>query len=266
VLALPRAGTGSPDKVMANVIQSLVADLNRLAILLDVDGSVLDLAPTPQAVRVPPALLKTLARLAPRIDGALAFVSGRTIEDLDRLFAPLQLPAIGCHGAELRLLGRAPRYPSGSSPLDSTIRRKLASIAAVAPGILAEDKGYSLALHYRLAPDQEAVVRDAAAAVCADQPTGSLELLPGKLMVEIKPVGFNKGSAVRELMKYHPFAGRRPVFIGDDVTDQTVFGVMPDFGGLSISVGNMPEVDYQFDRPESVRDWLDELSYYSKTP
>ena len=191
-------------------------------------------------------------------------MSGRKIGDLDRLFTPLQLPAIGGHGAELRLNGRASRDPPRASPLDSTLKRQLAGIATVAPGVLAEDKGYSLALHYRLAPDQETIVRDAAAAVCADQPEGLVELLPGKLMVEIKAAGFNKASAVRELMKHRPFAGRRPVFIGDDVTDQAVFAVMPDFDGVAISVGEMPGIEYHFDRPESVRDWLEELSYRSK--
>jgi trehalose 6-phosphate phosphatase len=91
-----------------------------------------------------------------------------------------------------------------------------------------------------------------------------VELLPGKLMVEIKPVGFNKATAVRELMTHRPFAGRRPVFIGDDVTDEAVFAVMPDFDGVAISVGEMPGVEYHFDRPQSVRDWLEELSYLSK--
>lgn len=249
---------------MPNVIPSLAADLDRLAILLDVDGSILDLAPTPQAVRVPPALPKVLARLSRRVDGALAFVSGRKIDDLDRLFAPLQLPAIGGHGAELRLNGRAPRDPRRTSPLDPTLKRQLAGITTVAPGVLAEDKGYSLALHYRLAPEHEAFVRDAAAAVCADQPTGLVELLPGKLMVEIKPVGFNKASAVRELMTHRPFTGRRPVFIGDDVTDQAVFALMPDFDGVAISVGKMPGMEYHFDRPASVRDWLAELSRHGK--
>jgi trehalose 6-phosphate phosphatase len=249
---------------MPNVIPSLAADLDRLAILLDVDGTLLDLALTPQAVRVPPALPKALARLSGHIAGALALVSGRTIDDLDRLFAPLHLPAIGGHGAELRPNGRAPRHPPRASPLDSTLKRELAGIATVAPGVLAEDKGYSLALHYRLAPDQETIVRDAAAAVCADQPEGLVELLPGKLMVEIKAAGFNKATAVRELMMHRPFADRRPVFIGDDVTDQAVFAVMPDFDGVAISVGEMPGIEYHFDRPESVRAWLEELSRHSK--
>ena len=178
---------------MPNVIPSLAADLDRLAILLDVDGTILDLAPTPQSVRVPPALPKALARLSRRVDGALAFVSGRKIDDLDRLFAPLQLPAIGGHGAELRLNGRAPRDPPRASLLDSTLKRQLAGIATVAPGVLAEDKGYSLALHYRLAPEQETIVRDAAAAVCADQPDGLGRIAAGQVDGRDQAGGIQQG-------------------------------------------------------------------------
>ena len=130
------------------------------------------------------------------------------------------------------------------------------------PGIILEDKGYSLALHYRLAPDKERAVRDAAAAVCAGLDGRSIELLPGKLMVEIKQTGFTKATAVRELMTYAPFADRRPIFIGDDVTDLGVFEILPDFDGIGVSVGlTVPGVQACFERPTDVRHWLEQISH-----
>src|SRR5919197_2961478 len=174
------------DKVMSNPVLSLPAALNQFAILLDVDGTILDLAPTPREVFVSHALRDTLARLWERTGGALAFVSGRPVSELDLIFSPLQLPAIGGHGAELRALPgatpEAPRLP----PLDPVVKRRFAAIAEAGPGIVLEDKGYSLALHYRLAPDKERVVREAAAEICASLGESPIELLPGKLVVEIK--------------------------------------------------------------------------------
>src|SRR5262249_54213013 len=146
-----------------------------------------------------------------------------------------------------------------SPPLDPRIKQRFASIAQLGPGILLEDKGYSLALHYRLAPEKETLVRAKAAEVQASLPSESIEILPGKLMLEIKPVGFTKGTAVRELMAHAPFAGRRPIFIGDDVTDTTVFAIMPEFDGVSASVGDIPGATYSFEHPSEVRSWLERI-------
>jgi trehalose 6-phosphate phosphatase len=247
---------------MPNVIPTLPADLNEIAVLLDVDGTILDLAPTPREVFVPHSLRDTLARLQDRTGGAVAFVSGRPVSELDLIFSPLQLPAIGGHGAELRAVaGAAPEAPR-LPPLDPAVKRQFAAIAEAGPGIVLEDKGYSLALHYRLAPDKERVVREAAAKVCAGLQSTSIELLPGKLVVEIKQTGFTKATAVRELMTYSPFAGRRPIFIGDDVTDLGVFDILPEFDGISISVGRkVAGVESCFERPSDVRRWLDEISH-----
>ena len=240
---------------------SLPDDPRDLAILLDVDGTILDLAPTPRAVWVPPTLCETLTRLADRTNGAIAFVSGRPVNELDLIFSPLQLPAVGGHGAEMRVrAGAAPGRPR-IPPLESSIKRKFAEIAEVGPGIIIEDKGYSLAVHYRLAPDKEDQVLRAVAAVCAALPGSPIELLPGKSMVEIKQVGFNKASGVRELMAYPPFKGRRPLFIGDDITDEIVFAMLPEINGLPIVVGRkVPGVDHCFDSPAEVRQWLEGLS------
>jgi trehalose 6-phosphate phosphatase len=247
---------------MPNVLPSLPSDFSKIAFLLDVDGTILDLADTPREVYVPHALRDTLLRLFRRTGGAVAFVSGRPISELDLLFSPLELPCIGGHGAELRTRTgeppAAPRLPS----LDPRVKRAFAAIAEAGPGIILEDKGYSLALHYRLAPEKEQIVRESAAKVCGTLGELPIELLPGKRMIEIKQIGFTKAKAVRELMTYPPFAGRRPIFIGDDITDLGVFDVLPEFNGIGISVGRLvPGIATCFDEPADVRRWLDRISH-----
>jgi len=245
---------------MKNALLPLAGDLNTYAFLLDVDGTLLDIAPTPRSVWVPPQLLETLAALLHRTGGAVAFVSGRRVSELDLLFAPLQLSAIGGHGAELRLAANTSDDPTRVLPLDSNLKRQLAKLAHAHQGVLVEDKGYSLALHYRLAPKYEPAIRQAVVAICATVPTMPVDILVGRSMIEIKQAGFNKGTAVRELMTCPPFRGRRPIFLGDDITDLDVFAVMPDFNGVAISVGGAVQgADLVFDGPEAVRDWLDQL-------
>jgi trehalose 6-phosphate phosphatase len=239
-----------------NIARSMrIPDLEELAILLDIDGTILDIASTPGAVTVPSSLRQTLVRLSERTAGALALVSGRSMSDIDRLFAPLQLPAVAGHGAEFRPVPGAETDHSLASGLDSSLRRQLATVADRSAGVIVEDKGYSLALHYRLAPERESEVRQAVARICANDP--SIEILPGKSVVEIKPAGFSKATRVRELMTYPAFAGRRPIFIGDDKTDESVFAIMPEFGGVAFSVGKrFHGVDGCFDEPDAVRQWL----------
>jgi trehalose 6-phosphate phosphatase len=243
---------------------TLVPDLRQCAILLDIDGTILDLAPSPQQVWVPAELRQTLARLDQLTGGALALVSGRSLNDIDLIFSPLELPAIGGHGAELRATAAAEPIIR-AKPLDTALKRKLAALTELGPGILAEDKGYSLALHYRLAPDKGDAVRAAVGEICAGIAPGSLEILPGKLVVEIKAASVNKANAVCELMTRVPFAGRNPIFIGDDTTDEPVFGVLAQFGGLGFSVGRVvAEVNGHFEKPESVRAWLTRIANQSE--
>jgi trehalose 6-phosphate phosphatase len=247
--------TAISDIDMERAETSVIPDLRKCAILLDIDGTILDLAPAPQQVWVPPGLRRTLARLDALTGGAAALVSGRALHDIDLIFSPLRLPAIGGHGAELRVTADAqPRVCAGQ--LSDELRRVLASITELGPGILVEDKGYSLALHYRLAPDKRDRVRAAVDAICAAT-LESVEILPGKMVVEIKARGVNKASAVNELMSCPPFLGRNPIFIGDDTTDEPVFGIIPKFGGLGFSVGRVvADANGHFDTPESVRSWL----------
>jgi trehalose 6-phosphate phosphatase len=249
-----QAETPTPDVGIATT--SLVSDLRECAILLDIDGTILDIAPAPQEVWVPPALRQTLGRLQELTGGALALVSGRKLADIDLIFAPLQLAAIGGHGAELRpVAGTEPRRRVEA--LAPELKRKLAALTELGPGILVEDKGYSLALHYRLAPDQGPRLRAAVAAICAEIEPDAVDILPGKLVFEVKPAGVSKAVAVRELMNYPPFNDRHPIFIGDDATDEPVFGVIREFGGMGFSVGRIvPGVDGHFDKPEDVRSWL----------
>jgi trehalose 6-phosphate phosphatase len=246
---------------MVDAISTMALDLRELAVLLDVDGTILDFAPTPLEVRVPPPLHETLMRLHDRTNGALAFVSGRPLEELDHIFAPLRLPAIGGHGAEMRITADTHPLSTRRAPLLACVRRKFAALADARPGVVVEDKGYSLALHYRCAPEQEAELHSAAATIWASLPTAAIELLSGKSVIEIKQTGFNKGSAVRELMSHAPFTGRRPLFVGDDVTDRDVFALLRNRDGIAISVGEkFPGVAHHFESPADVRRWLDHIS------
>jgi trehalose 6-phosphate phosphatase len=238
----------------------LARHLNETAILLDIDGTLLDLMPTPREVWVPPGLSKTLNRLLERTSGALALVSGRSLNDIDLIFAPEEFPAVGGHGAEMRVAGDGSAIAVHAPPMDRELKRRLAVIAKLSPGILLEDKGYSLALHYRLAPHAEKAIYEAVSLIRADLPNAPIEVLPGKSVCEIKPSGFNKASGVRELMTHAPFKGRRPLFIGDDVTDESVFAIMPELNGLAFSVGRRAKgVAGHFDEPCDVREFLAHL-------
>src|SRR5438034_2443874 len=255
---IAREDEAAPETVP--VPSSLVPHLSETAILLDIDGTLLDLMPTPREVWVPPDLAKTLNRLYRRTGGALALVSGRSLNDIDLIFAPEQFPAIGGHGAEMRLEADADAVAAHAPPLDKELKRRLAAIARLSPGILLEDKGYSLALHYRLAPHAEKAIYAAVSLIRADLPDAPIEVLPGKQVCEIKHSGFTKASGVRELMTHPPFKGRRPFFIGDDVTDETVFAIMPDLDGLAFSVGRRAKgVAGHFDAPSDVREFLAHL-------
>ena len=240
------------------VPSSLVPHLNETAVLLDIDGTLLDFAPTPREVWVPPGLAKTLNHLVRRTNGALAMVSGRSINDIDLIFAPDIFSAIGGHGAEMRV--NPADEPGAAMQLDKELKRRLAAIAKLSPGILLEDKGYSLALHYRLAPHAEKAIYEAVSLIRADLPNAPIEVLPGKLVCEIKLAGFTKATGVLELMKHEPFKGRRPFFIGDDVTDESVFAIMPDLNGIAFSVGRRAKgVAAHFDAPGDVREFLAHL-------
>ena len=230
-------------------------DLQRIALLLDVDGTIVDIGPSPIEVELAGGLLETLKRLFDLTNGALALVSGRPISDLDRLFAPLRLPAVGGHGAEMRLCDNEIFF--WAKPLPQELRRRLVEGASTGPGVVVEDKGYSLALHYRKSPKLAESLRRHVSAIRAAFPGEPTELLLGKAMFEVKRPGINKGESVRRLMEHAPFAGRMPVFIGDDVTDESVFKVLPEIGGKGFSVNRyFPGLTGIFKNPAQVRDAL----------
>ena len=248
----------TPDAVP--VPHALVPHLGETAILLDIDGTLLELMPTPREVWVPPGLSQTLNALLAKTSGALALVSGRSLNDIDLIFAPDVFRAVAGHGAEMRLSMGNEADDVHAPPMDMELKRRLAAIAKLSPGILLEDKGYSLALHYRLAPHAEKAIYEAVSLIRADLPNAPIEILPGKFVCEIKHSGFTKATGVRELMQHEPFKGRRPIFIGDDVTDETVFAIMPDMNGLSFSVGRRAiGVNGHFDAPKDVRAFLARL-------
>jgi trehalose 6-phosphate phosphatase len=234
-------------------------DAKSIALLLDVDGTMIDFGPSPLEVHVSGGLKDSLSRLTRLTDGALALVSGRSINDLDLLFSPLKLPAIGGHGAEMRV--RGDEVISSARPLPDALRRNLADAATPGSGVIVEDKGYSLALHYRQAPQYEDRLRAHVAAGRAAFPREATEVLPGKSMFEVKRPNVSKGDGVRALMRRPPFAGRKPVFIGDDITDESVFAGLPELGGKGFSVGrHFDGMAGIFDSPEDVRRALQRLA------
>lgn len=236
-------------------------DLTRSALLLDVDGTILDIAATPDAVTVPASLRASLGDLHRLTGGALALVSGRRIENIDRLFAPLRLPAVGGHGAESRVSSTNPVEPNAVMTLGGTLKRQVEALSALDPQLIFEDKGTSVALHFRNAPQLEPFIRGQIASIMAEDPPEQFDAIWGKLVVEIKPTIFNKGRAVAALMMVSPFAERTPLFVGDDTTDLSVFKVLRRLGGRGFSVGqHMPGAVGIFDSPEQVRNWLARLS------
>ena len=234
-------------------------DPKSIALLFDVDGTLVEIGPSPFEVDIPDDLLGSLLRLSELTGGALALVSGRPIVDLDHLFSPLKLPVIGGHGAEMRLRGDVERPTP--RVLSEKFRRRLAEAANLDSGIVVEDKGYSLALHYRLAPQCAERLRKHVAACRAAFASEPTELLLGKAMFEVKLPGINKGDAVRALMTHEPFTGRTPVFVGDDITDEAVFKVMPSLGGKSFSVTrHFPGLCGIFESPRQVVRALQQLA------
>ncbi|MCY1259411.1 trehalose-phosphatase [compost metagenome] len=209
------------------------------ALFLDVDGTLLDIADTPDAVQVPRELSAALEILHQRLGGALALVSGRPVDDLDRLFSPLLLPACGCHGAHWRARADAMLREETEAVIDAALRGRLHALARAHPGVLTEDKGSSFALHYRAAPDAGDSLAAALGSLLGEPGNAGLHLLPGKMVFEVIAHGCDKALAIRRFLGITPFAGRRPLFIGDDLTDEPAVALMPAIGGLGLSVGRL---------------------------
>jgi trehalose 6-phosphate phosphatase len=224
-------------------------------LFLDVDGTLIELTDTPSETRADVELRTLLRDVAERLGGAVALISGRKIQTLDELFVPLRLPAAGLHGVERR---KADGAMQGAILIDAQLNGARASIKALVeahPGTLMEDKDRTIAVHFRMAPGFGEVLRQSLIDIA--KPLGSnYHIQSGKMFYEIKPRGFSKATAIEAFMREAPFNGRRPVFIGDDLTDRDGFGVVEASGGISIAVGDQVQGQFQLADVVAVRAWL----------
>jgi trehalose 6-phosphate phosphatase len=239
-------------------------NISRCALFLDIDGTILEIAATPDRVRIPAGLETLLARFQSLLTGAFALVTGRSVASTDALFGHPEWTVAGCHGAEIRKATSI----AVTGALPSFIEPLTAELLGAAPEVLVENKGHALSIHYRQSPQAEGVIarvldnwRDRLA-------KDGYALLPGKLVVDIKPAAVSKGTAVRSLMADPPFAERVPIFAGDDLTDQEVMAVLPEFGGIGIGVGStMLGAAFTFSNPAATRRWLEsEMERVSRPP
>lgn len=233
------------------------------ALFLDVDGTMLDFAPTPEAVTVSPDLPERLDRLARRFGGALALVSGRSLGDLDRLFHPFRFAAAGVHGAERRDIGgKLHRAGLGREALDP-VRGELARFAADHPGVLIEDKGLGVVLHFRQAPHAETAARALVETLLSRLPAGT-SVQAGHFVLELMAHDSGKRAAVEAFMRERPFAGRVPVYVGDDLTDLDALAFAQTAGGHGILVGRDARPGWgRLPDPAAVREWLKRLDSVS---
>jgi trehalose 6-phosphate phosphatase len=228
-------------------------------LFLDVDGTLIELTDSPGHTFADPELKALLSQVAERLGGALALVSGRSIHSLDAMFDPLRPPVAGLHGVERRKASGAMHGASFTDAQLNPVRVAVTALVEAHPGTLFEDKGRTIAVHYRAAPQCESAFRQALLAMV--KPLGSnYHIQEGNMVLEIKPRGFSKAGAIKAFMKEPPFSGRRPVFVGDDLTDQDGFRVVEDQGGLSIAVGERVHGQYRLENAAAVRLWLQSIS------
>ncbi|WKB51248.1 trehalose-phosphatase [Eleftheria terrae] len=233
---------------------SLPALDTRSALFLDFDGTLAELAPRPDAVRVPPELIDTLRALHQALQGAIAIVSGRPVAQLDALLAPLHLASAGVHGVERRSAdGYLQRLPAPDGLI--LVQQRADALAAELPGLLVEHKPGALALHYRQRPQaRERCVEVMEAAV---REAGGLTLLHGKMVLEAKPEMATKGHAIAAFLREPPFLGRRPLFAGDDVTDEAGFAAVQAAGGDTLKIGEGETAAvHRLADPAALRSWL----------
>ncbi len=232
--------------------------LDGAALFLDFDGTLVELAERPDAIRVPPALGGLLRRLGERLDGRLALVSGRSISDLEIYLECSGLAVSGSHGLELRLRDGS-HVPLAVRHDLSEARERVATLAGETPGLLVEDKPFGVALHYRQAPHAEQRVVGTLAELAERI---GLTLQQGKMVAELRPPGADKGDAIRAFMLQPDFAGARPLFVGDDLTDEDAFQAAAELGGGGILVGPERETAarWRLDDVSAVSAWLSEAA------
>jgi trehalose 6-phosphate phosphatase len=235
-----------------------IAPLSSCAYFLDADGTLLDIMPRPEDVVADEALRTLLVGIAGAAGGALGLVSGRAIKDIDRIFAPLIFPAAGLHGAEIRFPDRSRSGSPNDGAMDC-VRQPLADFVAAHPGLRLEDKGAALAVHFRQTPELASDVLEFLKTLA--QKSG-LAVQEGKMVAELKQARHDKGSGIAALLARLPFSGRKPVFIGDDLTDESGFLFVNAQGGVSVRVGpagQATEARYRLPDPASVRAELHRL-------
>ena len=231
-----------------------------LALFLDVDGTLLDLAARPEDVVTPAGLVSTLAGAERKLAGALALISGRSIDDIDGLFAPLRLRVSGVHGAGIRFHPDASIAPTVAADLPQSLLDALRRAVEPFPGVFVENKRFSFTVHYRLAPSAERPLRNIVKELVDSIPI-AVDTMDAHCAIEIKSPCFDKGGAIATFLSTSTFRGRTPIFIGDDITDEPVFGIISKFGGLGFSVGRVfADANGHFDKPDSVRAWLERIA------
>lgn len=230
------------------------ADDRHFALFFDFDGTLVEIAPTPDAVAASPGMPRLLGALRDRLDGALAIVTGRPIGDVERYLPGLSLDICGMHGLERRIGGHIvrPDFPDLSAEV-TALRDRLSGY----PGVLVEDKGIGVAVHWRIAPDAETAAQDALADLARRLGAG-YRIQDGKAVRELVPGTAHKGDAVHDLMGEEPYAGRVPVFVGDDRTDEHGFEAVEEMGGVGIKIGaGETRASRRLDRPVTLERLLE---------
>jgi trehalose 6-phosphate phosphatase len=239
-------------------VQAVPVPVNSWCLFLDVDGTLLELADHPDAVSVEPHLLVLIGRLRAAAHGAVALVSGRTIADVDGLFGTSDLPVAGLHGCERRdARGQLHVAPVAREQL-ADVRAGLERLVKRHQGLMLEDKGAGLALHFLKAPQLEHELR-AEVALLAAPLVPRFTVLGGHAVLEVKPAAHTKDSAVTAYLQEEPFRGRLPIFIGDDQTDYDGFAAVRRANGMAIAVGPRVTSDFWLPGPAAVHHWLEQL-------
>lgn len=209
----------------------------QLAIFIDFDGTLVELAETPDSIDVPQNLASELERAARELDSAFAVITGREIADIDRFLAPLHLPIAGAHGTQRRRAdGFVETVDAAAMSGAEEIAQAIEPIVTAHPGLVMEAKEGAVALHYRQAPELEGAARSAMEEALLN--VADFTLISGKMVFEARPSGVNKGEALRAFMREEPFLGRTPIFIGDDTTDEDAFIAAQELGGVGIKLGD----------------------------
>lgn len=231
----------------------------QIALFLDFDGTLVDLADHPEAIVIEPTMVATLEALSKATGGALAIVTGRDIANIDRFLDPLVLPVAGIHGLTRRDAGRRVHLPPDGDAFLDAVERALAPFVERETGLLIERKTASIALHFRARPDLEGECVARLETLAED--FSGIEIKRGKMVVEAKPDHAHKGTAISDFMAEPPFKGRMPVFAGDDVTDEDAFRAVNDLNGLSIKIGEgQTSAQHQVARRTDFIAWLGRMA------